>query len=396
VPKIIKSVEAIWRNGVRLTSEEFSHNKEFNTITVSELAADDRLEVYLTVETDHGNLRDLFSSVRGTVFFGSAEKSRNFFFGGTRSDTIFCSEHVAPADLDKACRIYDSDPLYLPEGNEFRIPEQRLPIQNVLRHKDNLLIFTEKDTWLAGGDSTGHTPLPSVLINSELGCLSPTGALLVQNDPITVGRHGLYRWESPDPALTHRDTVRISKALDFFLTTDDLSTATLFYDSMRDELLLNLPKRKELWICARKRQEWFCFHGITAERFFDADGQIGFFADDTVSIFDPTLSFDLDLDGGIKLISAVYESASFDFGTDAKKNLSEFSFCGDLDTGFLTLSVTTDTGENLSHTITDVLNREHASLTARMRSGRFQNATFELSHNGQYLPVIHSLSLTAH
>lgn len=396
VPKTIRSVEAVFRNGVRLTDEEFHLNREFNTIDVSNLSANDRLEAYLSFEHDNDEIRRLFCSTQGSVFFGAPNQSRTFFFGAEKSDTVFCTENVAPDALDHACRIYDSDPLYLPEGYEFRIGEQRHPIHGALCHKDNLLIFTEGDTWLGSVDSTGHTALPSILVNEELGCLSSQGYVLAQNDPITIGRHGLYLWHSSDPELTQRDTIRISQAIEHLFSPADLKHASLFYEAMRDELWLNLPTKNEIWIHSMKRDDWFCFTEISADRFFDADGEVGFFSGNTVSIFDPTTPYDLTINGGCYSVLAVYESAPIDFGTPEKKNLSSVRLSADLDGSAIAVKITTAQGKELQSVDLNSTVQGHNSLAKRSRSARFQTAFLEISCEDPSLPVIHSLTLTAH
>lgn len=396
VPHEIESVQAVFLNGVRLSDEEFQHNTAINTIDVSGLLNGDDVEVYLTFACDHSDVRRKFCSVEGSVFFGSAEKSRNFFFGGVAGDTVFCSEHVPPKELENARLVYNADPLYLPEGNEFQIPEQNHDIQALLCHKDHLLIFTEKDTWLGSIDSTGHTPLPSVLINSKHGCLSSAGSVLAKNDPITIDRNGLYLWQSTNPELTERDTVRISDALDFFLTPSDLSTASLYYDEALDELWLTLPSRNEVWICSMKRNEWFCFSGFRAERIFEADGWIGFYSGGTVSVFKPDLRYDMDPDGKSTKICAVYETPPLNFGTFQKKNLSHISFDTTGDGALFELTFRLDELSSSTCQTFDTQGRNYGTLPFRLRSGRFQNATLEISTENHANPIIYSLTLTAH
>lgn len=395
VPKTIRSVEAVWRNGVRLTKEEYRHNTEFNTIDVPGLEAEDRLDAYLTFEHDNTELRHLFSTMQGAVYFGSPDKSRTFFFGSQEANTIFCAEYVSADNQEHACREYDSDPLYLPEGNEFRIGAQHYPFLGALRHKDNLLLFTEGDTWLGSVDSTGHNPLPSVMINTELGCVSSDACVLAANDPITIGRHGLYLWQSTDPDLTQRDASLISQPLHSILTPDVLKTAALFYEPRRDELWVALPSRDEIWIRSMKRSEWFCFTEVPADRFFDADGQVGVISNDTVSIFQEDLCFDYDLKGEDITIRAVYETPPMNFGTERKKNLSYLSLDADSDGAVFYLNFSMDECRSVHCSTYDRLGRLHGTLPMRLRSGRFQNASLEiLVENGN--PVIHSLTLTAH
>lgn len=395
VPKTIRSVEAVWRNGVRLSEEEYRHNTEFNTIDVPGLEADDRLDAYLTFEYDTTEQRRLFCTTQGSIYFGSPEKSRTFFFGSRESNTIFCAEYVSADDQEHACREYTADPLYLPEGNEFRIGAQHYPFVGALRHRDNLLLFSEEDTWLGSVDSTGHNPLPTIMINSKLGCISPYACVLAGNDPITVGRHGIYLWKSTDPDLTHRDAILISEPLRSIFTPEALQTVSLFYEPRRDELWVAVPSREEIWIRSMKRGEWFCFAGIPADRFFDADGQVGYYYGSKIGYFREDFFFDFDRNGKSTAIQAVYETPPLNFGTERKKNLSYLTLDADGDGAVFYLRFCMDEWQSVRTLTYDQLGRLHGTIPLRLRSGRFQNASLEIKvENGT--PIIHSLTLRAH
>ena len=396
VPDTIESVEAVYLNGYLLSTDQYRHNKEFNTIDIPGLAADDRVEAHLTFESDPYDLRHRFCTMQGAVFFGSPEKNRTFFFGNEDSDTIFCTEYVTPEQLEAASQHYNADFLYLPEGHEFRVGDGRHPVRGALRHHDNLLIFTEGDTWLGSVDSTGQKRLPTVSVNATLGCLSSYGYALAPNDPITISRHGLYLWQNEHPDVTQCDAIRISQVLDSFLTPDDLKTATLFYDALGDEIWLNLKSRSEIWIRPRTRDEWFCFTGILADRFFDADGQIGFIYGKEISVFDPERSFDSDASGNAKNIVAVYQTPPLSFGTEKMKNLSQITLDTDLGSGLLLLELYFDEKDSLSRTVRDRQKRQHATLATRLRSGRFQNASLRISSSDSMFCTIHSVTLRAH
>lgn len=396
VPERIESVEAIYLNGNLLSTEQYSLEIESNAIVIPELAADDRLEVYLTFERDIYDLRRLFCSMQGSVFFGSPEKNRTFFFGNEQSDTIFCTEYVSPEVLEPILRYYDTDLLYLPEGNEFRVGEGRHPVRGALRHHDNFLIFTEGDTWLGNIDSSGASSHPMISVNSELGCLSSDGYALAPNDPITISRHGLYLWQNEHPELNQCDAVRISQAIDHLLSPEDLNSATLYYDHLRDEIWLNVKTLSQIWIRPRTRDEWFCFEGVVADKFFDADGQVGLIRGTDVAVFDSSLAFDMDVYGRSTSISADYISAPISFGTEKKKNLSRLALDCDHDGALIHLNLCFDEGQSIDRTVFDMQGRLHASLAMRMHSGRFQNLSVEISTSDYSLPVIHSLTLWAH
>ncbi len=395
VPKRISSVQALYLNGTLLDASQYKINNSLLAIEITGLRAGDRAELHVTFQENEDPLLPIFCSTKNSTFFSSGEKSRTFFWGSDGSDTMFCTSYVSPDSLTESQRHYpSSDPLYLPRGYEFRVGDGTYPIRGAIRHHDALLIFTEKDTWAANSDSTGLASLPTIPVNAELGCVSDYGAVLTPNDPITVSEHGLYRWQSRELEETRRNAVRVSAALDDLLNPNDFRNATLYYDPLRDELWLGLKHRSQAWVCSPARGDWYCFTGIQADRFFNYAGNVGYINGALVYMVDPTKFSDMNRYYVEKPINATYESASFDFGSDRMKNLSEVGMVCDPDGGELTVEFCPDEGQSVARTLKPT--SDHSVFAKRLRSGRFRSAKLRITSNDPARPVIHSLKLQAH
>ncbi|MBO5937925.1 MAG: hypothetical protein J6Q82_00295 [Clostridia bacterium] len=395
-PKPIASVEAFYRNGVLLSPDDYEINNGLCALEIFGLEKNDTLELFLTFEEDEESPLSIFCSTKDAVFFGAGAKSRTFFFGSEGSDMMFCTSYVTPDSLTESRRYYDADPLYLPEGYEFQIGDGTSPIRGAIRHYDSLLIFTEKDTWSANADSTGLSPLPALPVNAELGCVSSHGCVLSPNDPITLSRHGLYRWQSRDPETSPRDAIRIPSPTDGDLNLDDLRQSALFYDALANELWWSIPSRGEVWINSPENGEWFCFTGFSAERMFDADGKVGFIHGSCVFKMDSTLTYDTDRNHLAKKISAHYESVPLTFESTKPKNLSGVHTICDLDGATLCVELCEDNERSVKCELSDPEHPKGSVLSYRLRSGRFRCATLRLSSEDSAHLVIHAMMLVAH
>ncbi len=394
VPKPLASVERFVLNGTPLSEDQYEINNGLCAIEVLGLQKGDRIELCVTFE-EESPLLPLFCSMKDSVFFCAGEKSRTFFFGKEGSDMMFCSKYVSPESLTQSQLSYDSDPLYLPEGYEFRVGDGSFPIRGAIRHQDSLLIFTDKETWVANMDSEDTDRMMTSPVHAEIGCVASHGCVLCPNDPITISHHGLYRW-SRKSDQTQLDAKRISSVLDHRLSPEDLRNSTLFYDALHDELLLNVKTLEEIWIVSPERGDWYCFTGLVADQLFDADGRLGFVCDSRIFVMDPDMTRDIDHLNRVRNIIATYETASLDFDSAKPKNLSHLRLVGDLGAGEITLELISDETKRVSCTLKDSKQRTHATFQKRLRSGRFQNAKLCITSSDFSHVVIHSLTLVAH
>ena len=393
LPPSVASVDAVYRNGTLIPPEQYHFNKDYSVIEFSAFQKGDRAEVLLTFpESEEANaLRPLFCSMKNSVFFCNEDKNRTFFFDGNGSNIVFCARYVSEELLDEARRYYDTDPLYLPEGYEFRVGDGTYPVRAAMPHYNSLLIFTEKDTWIADAASAGLSLYPTYPVNAELGCVTSNGCVLALNDPITVSRQGIYRWERQEPDDPRRTAVRISDELNRYLTAADLRESSLFYDDANEELWLNIRTKNEMWLCCPSVGVWYCFTGIVADRIFDIDGTVAFTNGSQISVLDKSLLSDVDILGQLKSIPVCYESAPFGF-FEKPKNLVSFCTLADFGNSEITLDLIEDNGKVTSALLKAPFRDGTRFRTHRLRSGRFRTARFRLSGNKSGHVVIRAIT----
>ncbi len=393
----IESVEAVFINGELASSDRYFIDNKLNTINILEPKTGDRATVYLTLKNgaDDKLTKEILSSTN-TVLFGSAEENRIFFWNSYNSNTMFCSDYATKDRVAEAQTIYPtSSSLYIPKGFEFTVGEGRYNIRAAIRHYDRLLIFTEGDTWMSPTSVTGQEESPAIQINTSIGCTSPDGITQIGNDPVTVGQYGIWRWIGDTDQINACSAVNISEKINSMLSHEDWSNMGIYYHRRTDELWLNLKKTGDVLICKISKKQWYRYTGIHAERFFDAEGKVGFTRDGMIYIFDPSMLYDQDSIYSYREICAEYTGDIFDFDTDQKKNLSQVVFRGDLEGGTLELRVCGDGIEDASCTLYDPQKTQHSVIRKRLHSGRFRYASLHMKASGKCRQVIHSLALYA-
>jgi hypothetical protein len=268
------------------------------------------------------------------------------------------------------------------------------PVRNAIRHHDSLLIFTENDTWIAGEDATGLSLFPTHPVNAEIGCTNSRGCILAPNDPITVSRNGIYRWQSKDPELPQRDAMRIAKALDKILTPDDLQASSLFYDSREEELWINVPTRNEIWISNLEQERWYCFTELGAEQLLDLDGTIGFLQGRKIFIMDTRYSFDINAVDRRCPIVAVYESTPL-FSFEKPKKLAHIYLTGKMKNATLQLDFMLDQKRTVSYTMSDTEQTDHSFFHLRTCTERFRFMKLRITASNESCPEIEGMVLVA-
>lgn len=394
LPDELESVERVEINGEEIDPERYRYDTNFKTVNVTELNADDRVTIYVTFANGYPRLFRELCSCRFSTTFGGPTSNRLFFWGGEASTTMFSSAYVRQERVEEAQR-YDPDcsPLYFPPGFEFTVGEGRHPVQGAQRHYDRLLIFTEGDTWIANSESSGLDDFPTFGINACIGCASPHGTALAENDPVTVGEYAVWQWSGETDRLSERNAIRLSDAIDPLLAPVDYLTAQLYYNRRENELWMNLPLRDEVWICQLGRRQWYRFGGIRADLFFDLGSDVAFLREDKVFVFDETLSADLETPTEEKPILASYVSTVSDFGTEEKKNLSRLTLRGDLGGATLTLTFSANGIEDVECVLSG-RGGTHDVLERRLSSGSFRCGSVRITSEDDRRPVIHSLILS--
>lgn len=390
----IKSVQAVYINGVPLSADSYTLDTDFNTVNVPNLVAGDRVVVHMTFDVDYSALlEELYSSLQVTSF-GDAKSDRLFLWGGPQGNTVFCSSFVSEHQLKESKKHFpQSNELYFPEGFQFRVGSNPCNLLGAVRHFDRLLLLTDGETWMANSSSSGMEDFPVLCVNPQLGCSSLGGVTLAGNDPVSVDRSGIWLWSGDTEALNYQNARCLSREIEGFLSEEALSTASLLYDRNRDALWVLLPSRSEVWVHSFSPGGWSQFTGIEADRLVELDGAVGFLRGSVFYVFDPECKQDQNEDGEVREILAEYESNLLDFDSPSLKNLAAVVLRGDLDGGSILLTFSGNGLPAQSLTLTEPNGATHSILRKRWSSGRFLYGAIGLIAAGEQRQVIHSLSL---
>lgn len=393
IPEKIEEIEKIEVNGEAIDPSRFWYDVDFNTINVTDLYAGDRIVAYVVFPSGSPELLRELCSCQQAATFGGPSSNRLFLWGGTSPTTMFSSRYVKPEDLREVTRTYSNcAPLYFPPGFEFTVGEGRHPVLGAERQYDRLLIFTEGDTWIASPESSGLDDFPTFGINAGIGCASPHGTALAENDPVTVGEYAIWQWSGETDRLNERNAIRLSEAIDSLLAPEDYRSASLYYNRREREIWVNLHTKNEVWIYHIGRRVWYRFGEIRAEEFFDLEADVAFLRGGKVFVFDEKLSVDREDDGTERPIEAYYLTTVSDFGTEEKKNLCRMILCGDLGGGSLTLTFSGNGIESVTCVCRDTP-ENHSVIQRRLNSGSFRYGSVRIRSSDRVCPIIHSLTL---
>lgn len=388
----ILSVQAVYVNGVLQPLDAYTLDTDFNTVNVPGLAVGDRVVVYLTFRVDYSAvLSELYSSPN-VILFGDANNDRLFFWGGNQGSKVFCSAFVSEEQLKESRRHFpESNELYFPDGFAFCVGTGQEKLRGAVRHRDQLLLFTERETWVASSLASGLEDFPAVCLDPQLGCDSPEGVALAGNDPICFHRGSLWKWT--DSSLLSRNAHCISREIESLIPKDARSSACLLYDRHRDALWVYLPTEQAAWVLSLTHGTWSYMTGICGDRLLELDGSVGFLHGTTLYVFDPDCRTDRESGTESREIVGIYESNLLDFGSPSMKNLALARLTGDLDGGVVTMVFSGNGIPAVSRTFSDPKGESHSILQRRATSGRFLYATVSLSAPGNARQVLHGLSL---
>ncbi|MBQ8345868.1 MAG: hypothetical protein IJY42_06370 [Clostridia bacterium] len=398
----VEQILSVKRNGITLTTDDYSYFEHLLTIGISDLKAGDRIEILLRYAMTDEEKAHLLSS-RSAAVFGGISNSRVFLWGGDRPNVLYASAYVSREDMEQSqSSMEQSDPLYFPERYEFTVGDGQYAVRAVARHFDRLLIFTEGDVWMADTSACGLEDLPTMNINSSATCAVLHGATVLGNDPVSVGKHTILRWTSETDERNECNAYSISAPIASELSDDFFTHAVLFSHRERGELWIHQRSSPEglVWVYSTETGAWTRLEGIRADRFFAMDGEIGFTYGNRIYCFDPSLSYDLDVYGQAIPICARFRSGILDFGSRERKRLSALSVTADTTPVPPTVRICAD---GLCDTVfaLNLHQRDsrscegHTMRRHRLHSGRFHGATVELTHEAKEPLTIHRLSMEA-
>lgn len=397
----VGTLEAVYVNGKRISTDQYGYSSILPCISISGLAKGDRVVAYVHYDSTSSALSDLLSCTSASVF-GGVSNSRIFLWNGRKKNMMYASAYVSGEDLEASTSFYrQSDPLYFPRHYEFYVGDGQYRIRGIARHFDRLLIFTEGDVWMASTSACGAEDFPTMNINSTATCAVKDGVAILGNDPVSVGKRTLFRWTTETDEKNECNAYSLSTPIDSKLSDRFFATATLFCDKERGELWFHGRDGSDtVWIYSLSRAAWFRFTGIRADRFFPLGHEVAFLRENQLFCFDPTLGADIDEDGKATPIEASFCSGLLDFGREGVKKLESLTVSAEETADVPTVRITAD---GISDVILPVNLHPtagggcmgHTTRRTRLCSGRFHHAAIHLSVRGTHPLRIHGLTLRA-
>jgi len=392
----LQSVDGVMVNGETYSPESYYYDENFNTVNIMNLEAGDRVTIHVTYAEGNDDLLSQLMAASHYVTFGGANRNRLFLWDPSASGKLFCSSYVGQSELYASKEAYpDSGPLYFPVGSEFYVGEGRYAIRAAEPHYDCLLIFTDGELWIADDKTSGFEEFPTTVVNTRIGCAANGGAVLAENDMISVGKGTLWKWLNDTDRLLGRNAVRFSQAVDPLLTPEDFASMSLYYHPMLNELWMNIPLKKEILIYHLTWGQWYRFGEIDADSLFLTDRSFGFIKGGRIFLFDETMREDQIDKETRQAITAEYMGGITDFESERRKNLCRLTLRADTDGDPISVSFSGSGTADVALTLADP-DHPHSLFRRRCHSGAFRHGQLKLTTSGTGRPVIHSLSLRAY
>lgn len=392
------SIDAVYKNGVLLSSSSYSYNSDENLISVRNISPGDRLEVNVTfMEYDTSERQSLLSCHDAHVF-GGINSSRLFLWNGYEQNTVFPSSYVSNKALEASKNRYpDSNHLYFRSGDQFVVGDGKYSVMAMARHYDRLLIFTQGDTWMADTSACGTEEFPVMNINSAVGCASFGGATVAGNLPMCINPHGIFAWTSDTDELNECNAYSISKPIDQLIQQGFLHSAVAFYDRKHREVWFHEPDGDEIvWVYNLDHRAWTKFSGINAYYFFeDQNGNVGFVDEYSVYIFSDENTQDI-ADTSRNNIIASIDSGIYDFYEPQYKKIHAVTCRADRNSTSSSFTISTDRGETINLSFGNqgyVTVGDHKIIRRAARSHRLKSFSFEFIDRGRDSQILHGFEI---
>ena len=390
----VSTIDSVLVNGIRLSSDRYYFDELFNSVNISGLATGDRVEIAVTFALSNASVMSELLSTNSATVFGGISNSRVFMWDDNGKPIVYSTAFVSNSELKASRDIYPtSDSLYFPEGYEFMVGDGKNKIMSAQRHYDRLLFFTDGDVWMADSSACGYEDLPTMNINSSIGCSSRGAVAMAGNDPVSVGDGKIYRWTSDTDELNECNAHSISDCLGDLLDNSFFKNAKVFSNRREGEVwFYDTEEAHTVWIYQHETGKWFKYTGIEADGFFDANGRVGFFKGNELYIVDPDCNTDEHEDYN-QSITTVFESGLIDFGSRDTKRLAGIEFSGE---NCRSLRIDISPKKLKSQSITATLGGyDHEIFEKRISSGRFTYLTLKLTSSDIRRAVIHDLTIKA-
>lgn len=233
-----KNLQSIDQVVNRVTGEEveFTPAATAGKLTLSAAPADgdNTIEVTYTARSDG---KKAVAKMRYAEIYNGTTDNRVFIYGDGTNQAFY-------SDLDYPGGNPRAD--YFPELNVLNIGDANTPITQMIRHYSRLLVFKTSSAYSVqyGLISTAENKtIPAFYwnpVNRSIGNSAPNMVCLVDNDPLTLFQHSIYRWAnngsySSNLTIDERQARRISDKVWRALEGFDLENAYCFDDNENKE-----------------------------------------------------------------------------------------------------------------------------------------------------------------
>lgn len=221
------------------------------------------------------------------------------------------------------------DPSYVPVPNYLRFESlQNEPITNITRFRDFLIVFTETTVQALYGKSP--TDYSRAVLNTSAGCISPFGAVVMNNYVAFVAKDGIYYLKSVGYVEDKANVARIDMAIGNKVNTNDKFIATVY----GSDLMIVDPVEREAYRFHIQLGAWVMdtSNALDLVQFRQEDGLLyGLRSEGQVVYFDSSVYTDLN-----NPYDAIVETAYIDFGYPLHvKKLKEIQFMAQTDFSYV-------------------------------------------------------------
>lgn len=387
----LAKIDAIYRNGNLLGSDQYTYDETYNLITLLEHADDDEyVAVISTVPTEATlNQREELLKTQASSVFYELNNHSLLFWGNPANNKIYYSK-TADTDNYTTVRKFVSDtgPIYVPIDSFFTVDKRTGRVNAITRHYDRVLIMTETSTWMTDLSRLGKDDFALKSINANLGCAKLHGAVKINNDIISLGENSAFCWTSNTDELNECNAYSISEEIHNALPKNFFKNCTLCVNHQENEIWFHNKEEGSTWIYNAKKSLWYKYSGFLADTFLDSSENIIFSNDKKIFRFDESIRKD-----DSSNINAIFKSGELEFNTLRYKKLNLIVLRGEFSSGNLSLKLLLDNEKSLTKTV-EIPNK-HSILAFRVRTGSFKTISVELSSEGEGEQILHSMEIYA-
>ena len=313
----VTQVEGVFVSGVRY-ERVYSYDAETRKLSLSDgYGAGVTVEVIVTVEESFCGSSSALVGASGVCSVGDAENERLLFYGGSvPMGSVYMTRPVDAQEYAIMRRMQpDNCALYLTEQDKLAPGDGLCAVTGACRHFDRSLVFTDGMTWMSDGTVSQSGKLQLIPVNTTAGCSSEGAYGVVGNDPITIMGRRVLRWNSKTDERNECNAEVISREIEPLLDDSFGKQGQVFIDERRGEVWFFMPgKQGRILIRNEQKNAWTSFDGFVPDGMFGLGERIGFYAGQTIFLFDPEADHDTDEQGNILGIEAEMLTGFQDFG----------------------------------------------------------------------------------